>query len=253
MTAPKSPAALSLANIAKSYGAGPKVLDDVSLVVHAGELLGIIGPNGSGKTTLFGVISGQLFPNAGSIALDGLDVTTLPASTRARKGVGRTFQVPQSFGGMTVFENVLISARFAAGLDRRHASDYVAEILDSTGFSNRADALAESLPLLDRKRLELARALATAPRVLLLDEIAGGLTDDEAEAIASMILSIQAKGMAIIWIEHLVHILTKTVSRLVVLGEGRLIADGDPLQTMSVPAVRQLYLGIEPDQDALGS
>jgi branched-chain amino acid transport system ATP-binding protein len=253
MTPPKSRAALSLANIAKSYGAGPKVLDDVSLAVHAGELLGIIGPNGSGKTTLFGVISGQLFPNAGSIALDGFDVTRLPASARACKGVGRTFQVPQSFTGMTVFENVLISARFAAGLDRRQACDYVAEILDSTGFSGRADALAESLPLLDRKRLELARALATAPRVLLLDEIAGGLTDDEAQAIASLILSIQAKGMAIIWIEHLVHILTKTVSRLVVLGEGRLIADGDPLGTMSVPAVRQLYLGIEPDQDALGS
>ena len=245
------PAILAVAQVAKSYGAAP-VLTDVSFEVGAGELVGVIGPNGSGKTTLFGIISGQFKPNAGSVALAGVDVTGLPAAERARRGIGRTFQVPQSFANMTVFENLAVAARFAAGLGAGDASDLVMDVLERTGFSGREQTLAGALPLLDRKRLELARALATRPRLLLLDEIAGGLTDDEASAIAEMVRGLPALGMAVVWIEHLVHVLTRTVSRILVLGQGRIIADGEPHATMAIPAVRQIYLGMEPDQDAVG-
>jgi branched-chain amino acid transport system ATP-binding protein len=244
---------LSVNNLAKSYGAGPKVLTDVSFAVRPSELLGIIGPNGSGKTTLFGTISGQLTPDDGTILLDGKDVTRMTCARRAQKGIGRSFQVPQSFSGMTVFENLLVGARFAARLSGREAERHVLDVMAKTGFSHLSGTLARDLPLLDRKRLELARALATRPRLLLLDEIAGGLTDDEARDIAQMVGQLSGEGIAVIWIEHLVHILTTTVGRLIVLGEGRIIADGEPATTMKIPAVRQIYLGMEPDVDALCS
>ena len=245
-------AALAVSGIAKSYG-GPLVLSDVNLSVCPDELLGVIGPNGSGKTTLFGIIAGQLKPNAGTVRLAGEDVTRLSAAQRARKGVGRTFQVPQSFGDMTVFENVLVGASFAGGLAGADADDFAMDIVERMGFRGRDQILAGTLPLLDRKRLEVARALATRPELLLLDEIAGGLTDDEAHEIAGAVSNLRGTGMAVIWIEHLVHILTGAVDRIVVLGEGRIIADGEPHATMAVPAVRQLYLGLEPDENAVGS
>ena len=244
-------AILTVAQVAKSFGAA-MVLTDVSFQVDPGELVGVIGPNGSGKTTLFGIVSGQLRPNAGSVTLAGEDVTGLPAAERARRGIGRTFQVPQSFANMTVFENLLVPARFAAGLASADASELAMEVLEWTGFVGRERTLAGALPLLDRKRLELARALATRPRLLLLDEIAGGLTDDEAAAIAEMVQGLPALGMAVVWIEHLVHVLTRTVSRILVLGNGRIIADGEPHATMAIPSVRQIYLGMEPDQNAVG-
>lgn len=243
------PAMLTVAGIEKSYGGGPRVLSGVEFEVPQGELLGVIGPNGSGKTTLFGVVSGQLRPDAGSILVDGDDVTRLSAAQRACKGVGRTFQVPQSFQRMSVYENLLVGARFAAGLGARAAQQHVSQVLAQTGFADKADMLAGSLPLLDRKRLELARALATRPKLLLLDEIAGGLTDDEAHEIAATVTEINKSGVTVIWIEHLVHILTSTARNLIVLGEGRILAQGEPGQTMATPAVRQLYLGMEPEID----
>jgi branched-chain amino acid transport system ATP-binding protein len=243
---------LSIDAVEKSYG-GPKVLVGISLQVQPGELVGVIGPNGSGKTTLFGIVSGQLRPDVGSVWLGGIEVTSLSASARARQGVGRTFQVPQSFQDMSVYENVLVGATFAAGLPRSEAARLAHEVLERTGFAGRGYLRAGDLPLLDRKRLELARALATRPKLLLLDEIAGGLTDSEAEAIAQTVLSIHAEGLAVLWIEHLVHVLTHTVDRLVVLGEGRVIADGPPRQTIADPAVRQIYLGLEPDDHAVGA
>jgi branched-chain amino acid transport system ATP-binding protein len=149
-------AVLTITNLAKSYGKGPVVLSDVSLSMRPGEFLGVIGPNGSGKTTLFGLIAGQLSANSGSIALDGEDVTRLSGAQRACKGIGRTFQVPQAFANMTVFENLLVGASFAAGLERKQASDLSCDILQKTGFSGRERVKAGSLTLLDRKRLELA-------------------------------------------------------------------------------------------------
>ncbi|MDH6267228.1 branched-chain amino acid transport system ATP-binding protein [Rhizobium sp. SG_E_25_P2] len=243
------PPVLAVVGIEKSYGGGPRVLSGVEFAVPKGELLGVIGPNGSGKTTLFGVVSGQLRPDAGSVLVDGEDVTRLSAAQRACKGVGRTFQVPQSFQRMSVYENLLVGARFAAGLGARAAEQYVLQVLKQTGFANKADMLAGNLPLLDRKRLELARALATRPKLLLLDEIAGGLTDDEAHEIAATVAEINKSGVTVIWIEHLVHVLTSTARSLIVLGEGRILAQGEPGQTMATPTVRQLYLGMEPEID----
>ncbi len=241
--------ALSVTGLEKSYIGGVKVLDGVEFDVPRGELLGVIGPNGSGKTTLFGTISGQLRPTAGRICLNGMDVTAKSGAERARLGIGRTFQIPQPFLGMSVYENLLVGARFAAGLDRKEAEEHVLDVLERTSFMPKADMMAEGLTLIDRKRLELARALATRPKILLLDEIAGGLTDDEAFEIAALISDINKSGITVIWIEHLVHVLTSTAGSLIVLGEGHIIAQGPPAQTMKVPEVRQLYLGMEPEID----
>ncbi|WP_137152667.1 ATP-binding cassette domain-containing protein [Devosia sp. FKR38] len=243
-------ALLEIRSVSKSYGATP-VLEGVTFSMARGELLGIIGPNGSGKTTLFGTISGGLPIDAGSVRLDGVDVSTLKASRRAQMGIGRTFQVPQAFADMSVYENLLVAARFGAQLGGKAADELVADIMDLTNFSARADALAGKLPLLDRKRLELARALATRPSLLLLDEIAGGLTDDEAQELAATVTGLVGPDLGIIWIEHLVHILTGAVDRLLVLGNGVVVADGSPKATMESPEVRKIYLGLEPDSDDL--
>lgn len=241
---------LAVENISKSYTGGLPVLKDLTLEVLPGELLGVIGPNGSGKTTLFGVIAGQLSPNSGKVLVNGIDVTGLSASERARNGIGRTFQVPQSFSNMSVFENLLVGARYAGDLSHEAATLAVHGIMERTGFHGRGHLRAGDLSLLNRKRLELARALATNPSLLLLDEIAGGLTDNEAAEIADLVKEVNRQGIAVIWIEHLVHILTSAVSRIVVLGEGKIIADGEPHATMAEPAVRKIYLGMEPDPDA---
>lgn len=241
--------ALRISAVSKSFGAA-KVLTGVDLVVGAGELVGLIGPNGSGKTTLFGIISGQVRPSAGSVGLFGRDVTDASAASRARAGIGRCFQIPQAFGTMTLYENLLVAARFGAGLGAGQARRLALEILTRTGFAGREDVAAETLPLLDRKRLELARALATDPKLLLLDEIAGGLTDEEAFALADMVADIRRSGVTVIWVEHLMHVLIRAVDRLVVLGEGRLVADGPPSETIADAAVRRLYLGLDGAADA---
>ena len=241
---------LKIDNVSKSYGATP-VLQDVSFSLARGELLGIIGPNGSGKTTLFGTISGSLPVDGGSVMLDGTDITRFKASRRAKMGIGRTFQVPQAFADMSVYENLLVAAHFGAQLPAREADRLVADVMDRTDFTSKADALAGGLTLLDRKRLELARALATKPTLLLLDEIAGGLTDDEANQLAAAVGSLVGPDLGIIWIEHLVHILTGTANRLLVIGNGVVIADGEPKATMNKGSVRQIYLGLEPDTNDL--
>lgn len=242
--------ALTVENVVKSYG-GPIVLDGVSIAIDPGKILGIIGPNGSGKTTLFSVISGAFMPSSGKIFLAGRDVTALGASARAIAGIGRTFQVPQTFSHMSVYENVLVAVEFAAGLKGREGEEAALQALKVCGLESRGDLVAGTLPLLDRKRLELARALATKPSVLLLDEIAGGLTDDEAADVAIIVKALAASGIAVIWIEHLVHVLTHAADELAVLGEGRIIAKGEPHETMRMPKVRQIYLGMEPDIDDL--
>jgi branched-chain amino acid transport system ATP-binding protein len=233
---------LSLAKLEKSYGA-LKVTDDVSLDVAEGEALGIIGPNGAGKTTLFALISGAVKPSSGRVSLDGKDVTPLGAEARCRAGIGRSHQVPLPFEKLTVFENVLAAACF--GQDKRE-KDVIAQcgaVLDQTGLLNKANRLGGSLTLLDRKRLEMARALATAPRLLLLDEIGGGLTEGECKELVATIREINRNGTTIIWIEHIVHALTAVVSRLLVLNFGRKIAEGEPQAVMRSDEVRTIYLG----------
>ena len=235
---------LRLVNLNKSFGA-LVVADSVTMDVMTGEALGIIGPNGAGKSTLFNLIAGNISADSGSIEFNGADVTSTPTMQRTKAGIGRTFQIPQPFENMTVFENLLAAAAF--GQDRPEAQlvDECAEILEKTGLLTQANLPAGKLSLLERKRLELSRALATRPKLLLLDEIAGGLTEAECQSLVGTIRDIHARGVTIVWIEHVLHALTSVVERLVVLDFGRIIASGAPNKVMMMDEVREIYLGME--------
>jgi branched-chain amino acid transport system ATP-binding protein len=237
-----SPAALEVTDVAKSYGS-LSVLGSVSLAVAAGEAVGVVGPNGAGKTTLLDLLTGTGRCDAGRVLLQGRDVTRLPPPARARMGLGRTFQVPRPLGNLTVFENALVGATRAAGLRGRQAYAVAYEALALTGMAGQANTRAGSLRLLDRKRLELARALAMRPRVLLLDEIAGGLSDAETEALIATIRAVNSAGTAIVWVEHVLRVLTAVVTRLVCLADGQVIADGAPSDVLASDAVRTAFLG----------
>jgi branched-chain amino acid transport system ATP-binding protein len=237
-------AILSLQNVSKSFGA-LKVTQEVSFDLAPGEALGIIGPNGAGKSTLFNLITGNLRPDQGAILLDGRDVTGETPMQRCASGIGRSFQIPQPFDHLSVYENLLVAARFGGRLTAAEAPAHCADILRRTGLAALADRKAGGLPLLNRKRLELARAMATRPRVILLDEIAGGLTEGECVELVATIRDIHAQGTAIIWIEHVLHALTSVVSRLMVLNFGRMLMIGAPDAVMAAPEVREIYLGIE--------
>lgn len=237
---------LSLEQISKRFGA-IVVADRIDLSLPQGQALGIIGPNGAGKTTLFGIISGTVTPDSGRVLYDGRDVTRAAPAQRCIMGIGRSFQVPVPFSGMSVFENLVVAAAF--GGRRRERDVYVGcmDILESCGLADRANRRAGSLTLLDRKRLELARALATSPRLLLLDEVAGGLTEHECHALIELIGEINRGGISIVWIEHVVHALLASVQRLLVLHNGAFIADGDPHTVIRSPAVAEIYMGMESD------
>ncbi|NJS37816.1 MAG: ABC transporter ATP-binding protein [Rhodobacteraceae bacterium] len=236
---------LTLTNVSKSFGA-LKVTDDVSFAVPKGQALGIIGPNGAGKSTLFNLITGNFLPDAGKITFLGQDVTRVPAMTRVRMGVGRSFQIPQPFEGLTVFENLLTAAAFGQGKHEGEVEADCALILQDTELLRRANDLAGSLSLLDRKRLEMARAMATGPDLLLLlDEIAGGLTEGECQALVATIKALHAKGTTIIWIEHVLHALNSVVEQLLVLDFGKVIGIGAPDEIMASREVREIYLGLE--------
>jgi branched-chain amino acid transport system ATP-binding protein len=235
---------LELARVAKSFGA-VRAVDAVTLSIDAGLLLGIIGPNGAGKTTLFNLIGGDLRPDAGAIRFQGDDVTDLPPHQRCRRGIGRSYQIPHPFGGMTVFENLLVAATFGGRLGERAAYPLCLDVLESTGLAAKANRVAGSLTLLDRKRLELARALATRPKLLLLDEIAGGLTEAESVEIVALIGQIKQRGVAMIWIEHVVHALLAVADRLLVISAGATLAEGEPQRVVADPEVQRVYLGIE--------
>lgn len=235
---------LELTDVSKSFGA-LTVADGVSFRLDEGEALGIIGPNGAGKSTLFNLITGNLKADAGRIAFAGQDVTGWPPMRRCLSGIGRSFQIPQPFEKLTVFENLLVAAAFGSGRREGEAAERCAEILIATGLFDRANAPAGSLSLLGRKRLELARALATQPKLLLLDEIAGGLTEAECASLVETIRGVRAGGVSIVWIEHVLHALNAVVERLLVLDFGKVIADGAPQAVMNTRAVREIYLGIE--------
>ena len=238
------PALLELEDVSKSFGR-VVVADNLSLSVGPGDMVGIVGPNGAGKSSLFGLIAGDLAPSGGQIRFAGQPVTGLDAAARCRLGIGRTFQVPKPFTAMTVFENVLVAAQQGAGL-RRHASFATAsEVVELTGLDADANNPAGRLGLLSRKRLEVARALATGPKLLLLDEVAGGLTDPEVAELVRIVGAVRAQGVAIIWIEHVVHALTATVHRLLCLYGGAFIGDGQPDDVLALPAVREVFLGTE--------
>ena len=237
-------ALLQLDAISRRFGS-LQVTDRLTLAVEPGEALGIIGPNGAGKTTLMNLIAGDVPVDGGRILFDGEDITGWTPQRRCRAGIARSYQIPHPFVGLTVLENVLVGAVFGAGHGERAARPLALQALARTGLADKADRLAGSLPLLDRKRLELARALATEPKLLLLDEIAGGLTEHEVQALLDTIRGIRADGVTVVWIEHIVHALLAVVDRLVALDFGRLITQGDPQAVMADPAVREIYMGID--------
>ena len=237
-------AMLEVEGVTKRYGA-LTVADDVSFAVPEGEALGIIGPNGAGKSTLFNLIAGTVPVDAGRIRLGGRDVTRAPAAARCLAGVGRSFQIPQPFAKLTVYENLVVAGAFGRGRPEREVVEDCARVLDRCGLIGRANLPAGRLSLLERKRLELARALATAPKLLLLDEIAGGLTEGECRALVGTIRDIHAEGTTIVWIEHVLHALTSVAERLLVLDFGRVIGLGEPSAIMASREVREVYLGLE--------
>lgn len=235
---------LELDHVVKSFGS-LKVTDDVTFSVEPGEALGIIGPNGAGKSTLFNLITGNVRVDAGRVSFEGTDVTRMQPMKRCYAGVGRTFQIPQPFEKLTVFENLVVAASMGSQKAESEVTDRCAEILVDTGLIERANALAGGLGLLQRKRLELARALATDPKLLLLDEIAGGLTEAECKSLIETIRAIHASGITIVWIEHVLHALNAVVQRLLVLNFGKVVDIGTPEDMMASSAVREIYLGIE--------
>ncbi|WP_421849598.1 ABC transporter ATP-binding protein [Oricola sp.] len=239
---------LSVKNVRKNFGA-LKVADDISFDVHAGEALGVIGPNGAGKSTLFNLIAGALPVSSGTILFSDADITAMPASRRCRLGIGRSFQIPSPFTGMSVYENLAVAASFGCEVHDDPEAECRA-LLEMTGLLAKANLPAGALTLLERKRLELARALATRPHLLLLDEIAGGLTEAECQALVTTIKGIREAGVSIIWIEHIVHALTAVVDRLIVIDFGKIVAQGDPRKVMADPLVQEIYMGIEVDEHA---
>jgi branched-chain amino acid transport system ATP-binding protein len=235
---------LRLDAVNKAFGR-VRVADGLNLGVGENEAVGVLGPNGAGKSSIFNLITGHLKPDSGHVRYKGTDITGLAPSARCRRGIGRSFQIPHPFAGMTVFENVLVGAVFGGGLSESAGGQHSHAILEQTGLATKANRLAGSLTLLDRKRLELARALSTRPRLLLLDEIAGGLTDDEAHALTETIATLHAAGIAIVWIEHVVRALLRVVGRLVVINAGSVLADGAPDEVMQSRSVQEIYLGVE--------
>jgi branched-chain amino acid transport system ATP-binding protein len=240
------PPILALEKISKRFGA-VIIADGLDLKLAKGEALGVLGPNGAGKTTLFGIVTGTVAPDTGHVVFDGYDITRLSPERRCRRGLARSFQIPQPFGGMTVFENLVVAAAFGQARGERDVYGHCAETLERCGLADKANRVAGALTLLDRKRLELARALATNPRVLLLDEVAGGLVEHETAALVALIKQVRASGISIVWIEHIVHALIAVVDRLVVLHNGKFIAQGDPRSVIASPAVREIYMGIPAD------
>ena len=234
---------LSLERVSKSFGA-VIIAEQMDLTLSEGEALGMLGPNGAGKTTLFGIITGTLAPDSGRVIFDGRDITRLTPAQRCRLGIARSFQIPQPFGGMTVFENLVVAGAFAKGRREGEIYQLAAEILEDCELADKANVKADTLTLLNRKRLELARALATRPRLLLLDEVAGGLSELECESLIALIQRIRATGVSVIWIEHIVHALVAVVDRIVVLAGGVFIADGKPREAIQNPKVTEIYMGI---------
>ncbi|MGY4617679.1 branched-chain amino acid transport system ATP-binding protein [Bradyrhizobium sp. USDA 4472] len=239
---------LRVAGLSKSFGV-IHVADDLDFELALGECLGVIGPNGAGKSSVLNLIVGLIRPDAGSISLDGVDITNVPAHRRVRLGVGRAFQIPQPFPHLTAYENILVAATYGGGLHGAQAADRAMDVLRRTALAGKADRLAGALPLIDRKRLEFAKALASKPRLILLDEIAAGLTEPEVERLIEVIASVK-QDHAMIWIEHIPHALRAMADRILVLNFGRKVLDGPPTEVMESRTVKEIYMGLTADDVA---
>lgn len=243
-----SMALLEISGLSKRFGA-VVVADQVEFTTDIGECLGVIGPNGAGKSSVFNLIAGTLAPDGGTVRFAGEDVTRVPAYKRARSGIVRAFQIPQPFPKLTVYENLLVAAQYGAGLLGIAAEEWVIQVLRDFGLADKAEIMGGRLTLLDRKRLELAKAVASKARLLLLDEIAGGLTEREVEELAALIVALKREH-AVIWIEHIAHALRAASDRILLLHFGRKLLDGPPAQVLADPVVKQIYMGLAADDVA---
>jgi len=234
---------LTLTNIARRFG-GLIALSDVSFDVTKGEILGLIGKNGAGKTTLFNLIAGRFAPTEGTIRFEGKDVGGQPASARALLGIGRTFQIPEPLPRLSVFENVLAGA-FARIRDRRGAAELARETLEFCELAGKSDMSSTELTVPELKRLEMARALATQPKLLLLDEVMAGLRPSEVDDAMALCRRIRERGVTILFVEHVMHAVMNLCDRVIVLDQGRIIANGTPAEIRRDEAVIDAYLGRE--------
>lgn len=233
---------LQAVNLSRAFGS-LKAVDDVSLGIEDGECVGLIGPNGAGKSTVFDLITGVTRLDSGEISLAGRVISSFSPEARVKAGVARAFQIPKPFATMTVFDHLIVAQHFGAGRSNREARSKAQEILDQTGLTALAETRGGDLRLLDRKRLELAKALATEPKVLLLDEVSGGLTEPEVQTLIGLIKRLKRPGLAIVWIEHIAHALKAVCDRIVLLHLGKVILSDTPDAVINSRAARELYLG----------
>jgi branched-chain amino acid transport system ATP-binding protein len=234
---------LELKHVTRRFG-GLRVIENLDLEIRRGEILGVLGPNGAGKSTLFNLIAGVLPPSAGELRFEGRNITSMKVWFRRRLGIGRTYQVPKPFARMSVFENVLVAATHGGSLGIRAAREEAAATLEFTGLAGCAARPAGELSLLDLKRLELAKAVVRQPTLLLLDEIAGGLTDAECDTLLGMLGVIHARGVTIVWVEHVIHALKRLATRLAVLHSGAILVEGEPDAVLADDRVKEVYLGV---------
>ena len=238
------PDLLSVNNLSKFFGKLTAVFD-LSFGVDRGEILGIIGPNGAGKTTVFNLITGDFRPDRGTVIFDGKDMTFDPVYQKCRQGIARTYQIPKPFLNMTVLENLLVGSIYGGGKNYKQSKKKCEEILEKTGLLAKRHVIAGFLPLFDRKRLELARALSTDPILLLVDEVAGGLVEREVEEILKIIHSARKDGITILWVEHIIMAMQRGPDRLLVMNFGRELFSGKPEEAFSSEEVQRVYLGSE--------
>ena len=225
-----------------------RILDDLSFSVEEGQVFGVIGPNGSGKTTMFNALLGLIKSSSGAIIFDGVDITRFSSNMRCKMGLGRTFQIPRPFENMSLYENVLVAAVHGASNNERFARELALSSLKQMGLYEKREVRAGELTLLDRKRLEIARALGTAPKLLLLDEVAAGLTDAEVKDMMKLVADLKASGHSIVWIEHIIETMVGSTDRLMCMAEGRCVAIGDPREVIGSKEVQRLYLGVNDDE-----
>lgn len=234
---------LKVQGLGISFGSN-HVLKNVNFELNENEVLGVIGPNGAGKTVMLNILTGILKPTAGRIIFDGNEINQENITKRVNAGIGRTFQVPRPFEKMTVFENLMVGGCFGAGMSQKESKKKAMEVAEVIGFSNsKLQLFAGKLGLLDRKRLEIGRALATNPRILLLDEVGGGLTESEVETVIKLVKDVKQQGVSVIWIEHIIRTMLEGTDRVLLLANGEDIICGKPLEVMNSKEVAEVYMG----------
>lgn len=238
---------LTFEHVDAGYGR-VQILHDLSFSVEEGEVYGVIGPNGCGKTTMFNALIGLIVPNHGKITFDGRDITKMKPNDRCMMGIGRTYQVPRPFEGMSVYENVLVAAVHGAKHSEKSGRNVALESLKLTGLYDKREVRAGELTLLDRKRMEIARALGTEPKLLLLDEVAAGLTEAEVQDVIKMVADLKAAKYSIIWIEHVIQTMVEATDHLMCMETGHELIIGEPRSVMNSKQVEEVYLGVE-DED----